>query len=265
MPSNINALNIDTSTPILFVPGAMSGSWIWEDNFAQHYRAMGFKVHCMTFSGHHLSFKERLKLRFNDYVDECIEAIESFDKAPTVIGHSLGGLASLHATAHAKAHALILMSPVPISGVVGSMSSLAKKSPISLAKFITAACYAGITRYGTPPIGIYSNTCDTADADKVTAQLRSESIPVLMKLLSPPKLISTKLHPSNILFLAAKGDHIIPHTEIQKSADQLGADIKIYEGLSHTYQAESCWPDIADDILQWLHQSNMKDYQASAA
>ena len=265
MSSIKNKYEIDTSIPILFVPGAMTGSWIWEDNFAQYYRNMGFDVHCMTFSGHDSTFKQRLQLRFDDYVNECIEAIERFDQAPIVIAHSLGGLVSLHATAKVKARALILLSPVPISGVLGSMTSLAKKSPVSVAKFITAACYAGVTRLGTPPVGIYSDTCEQASAESVTAQLKSESIPVLMKLLSPPKLDTTALNPSNILFVAAKGDHIISHSEIKKSAHQLGADLKIYEGLSHTYQVESGWPEIADGMTQWLGQLIWKDAKARAA
>jgi pimeloyl-ACP methyl ester carboxylesterase len=253
MVSFKDAANSSQNVPILFVPGAMSGAWIWENNFASFFRSQGYKVHTMSFSGHGSSAAKRLRLSFSNYVDECVAAMSSCDAPPIVIAHSLGGLVALHAATKIETHSLVLLSPVPAFGVLGSMASLAKKSPISVAKFVSAACYSGITKLGTPPLGIYSDTCHPDAAKTVTSQLQSESIPVLMRLLAPPALQKEKLDPEKILFIAAKGDLIIPYLEVIKSARHIGSEAIVYDGLSHTYQVERSWEDIAKDITRWLH------------
>ncbi|TNC79378.1 MAG: hypothetical protein C9356_19500 [Oleiphilus sp.] len=241
-----------SARPILLVPGAMTGAWIWADNFEQAFRSAGYAVQTMEFRGHGAGLGERFKARFGHYVDDCVNAIEAFDQAPVLIGHSLGGLIALHASARVEVAATALLSPAPVEGIGRSLLSLGRKSPVSLAKFIAATVDARLTRYAEAPLGIYSDTCDIERAQAITAQLRSESLPVLLRLLAPPRLEFNKLSPEKILFIGAKGDHIIPAAEVERSARTLGSPLKVYEGLSHTYQAESSWPMVASDIQHFI-------------
>ncbi|SNC66014.1 Lysophospholipase, alpha-beta hydrolase superfamily [Marinobacter sp. es.048] len=246
------------SRTLLLVPGAMTGKWIWEGNYADAFEAAGYNVRTMSFRGHDASFKERLGMRFEDYVDDCVSAIQQCPEAPLVLGHSLGGLISLHAAARTPVDSIALLSPAPVQGILRSMVTLALSSPTSLVKFGAALTDARVTRLGSPPNGIYSESCDDTKTSLITEQLRSESIPVLLSLLNPPKLPPLAIDSSRILFIGATGDRIIPPVEVEKSARILNSPCRIYTGLCHTYQAEKDITPVIEDLLAFFEAEVFK-------
>lgn len=185
-------------------------------------------------------------------MEAVIAAIDACEDPPFVLAHSLGGLAALHAAAHRPIARMALLSPVPLWGMRPSIAALAKRSPLSVVKFAAALTDARLTRLGSPPVGIYSDRCDPARANAITQRLRSESLPVMLQLLAPPRLDMARLDAERILFLGATGDHIIAPPQIRHAAETLGSACHIYDGLSHTYQAEPEWPQVASDVLAWF-------------
>jgi pimeloyl-ACP methyl ester carboxylesterase len=163
----------------------------------------------------------------------------------------LGGLVTLLAARQKPIAAAALLSPIPPDGVLRSMVALGRRSPVSLLKMLMVATDARITRYGTPPLGVYSETCDPALAAATTQKLRGESLLALAQTLvrrrggsAPP---NTPLH-----FFGAEGDYIIPAAEVRRSARLFNAPVTIYPGMSHSFQVERDWAVMAGDIRDWL-------------
>lgn len=238
--------------PILFIPGALTGEWIWQGNFPEYLKAKGYPVHTFSFPGHGASFIQRNRFGLQDYIQSCVDKISSMPTPPIVIAHSLGGLVAQYAATRVKVQALILLSPVPATGMSNAILQLAKKSPLSVLKFASVLIDGRIARFASAPLGVYSDTCSPEQRKLVTHQLKGESLPVALSLLAPHKIDKQSLSTDRILFIGATGDHIIPASEVQKSADALGCQAIIYEGMSHTFQIEKDWPKIAQDMLDWL-------------
>jgi len=238
---------------VLFVPGAMLGSWVWEDNFSCFFRQQGYDTHALDFSGTGQPFFKRSRLLFSDYVAECARYIEYFDTPPIVIAHSMGGLIALHAACRAQTKTLILLSPAPVQGVLTSLMLLLKRSPASFFKFALALLDARIACLGEPPIGFFSTTCNQRTIKETMQRLQSEPIAVMLALLRPHSLWKTSLKTQRVLFIGAEGDLIIPPTEVIKSANLLGSAYKIYPNFCHFYQAEKEWHSIAEDMMFWLN------------
>jgi len=235
---------------VLFVPGALTGGWIWQRDFVPFFEAAGYATETVTFPSHEASGLRRQRLGLASAVAHLRGVVARQARPPIVIAHSLGGLVTLLLAREQPLAAAALLSPVPSDGVWRSLVSLGRRSPLSLAKLLSVAVDARVTNYGTPPVGIYSDSCDPALAEAITRRLRGESLRALGEALwrrDDTVLLATPLH-----FFGAEGDYIIPAREVRRMAARYAAPVTIYPGMSHTFQAERDWQRVAGDVLRWL-------------
>ena len=147
--------------------------------------------------------------------------------------------------------ALALLSPVPIDGMAPSALSLALKSPFSLLKHVSIAFEPRFSRLAEAPLGIYSQNVRQDTQKEFSGRLQAESIVVLLQSLFHP-MDSDKSFPCPIHLWGAEGDHIIPASEVERSARLLKAPYRIFPGMSHTFQSQPNWRNLADDMLGWM-------------
>lgn len=96
------------------------GTWcdgnVWGE-FATGLRQMGYKVHTPSFRYHDLPYQECLAkvgtVTLQDYRDNLLALIESLDKPPLILGHSLGCLVAQMVAGKTEVAGMILMGPAP--------------------------------------------------------------------------------------------------------------------------------------------------------
>lgn len=213
----------------------------------------GFDVHAMSFRGHGQKGWRLNRLGLESYVEDLRTVVARLPRLPVIVGHSLGGFVTLRLLEQMSLPGALLLSPVPPDGVVRSMVGLAVRSPVSVAKLLSAAIDRRVTALGAPPVGIYSDSADPVLADEITGQLQAESLRALGGVLRPRRLelsrIDTPIH-----CFGADGDYIIPSREVRRVAEILGAAVTIFPGMSHTFQAEREWRRVADAMLRWIDE-----------
>jgi pimeloyl-ACP methyl ester carboxylesterase len=241
--------------PVLLVPGALNGAWVWQDNFQPFFETAGFEVHTFEFPSHSARGMRRQALSLADYRQYLADRIAGFAKPPILIAHSLGGLVSLHVMHLVPVSAVALLSPVPPDGVLRSMVSMTLRSPISAVKMLAVIAEARFALIASAPFGMHSDTSDPEGVTWIAGRLRSESLLALTQAIwqrLPHAPAPVPLH-----FFGATGDHIIPAEEVRRAADLYGAPVTIYEGMSHAFQVERDWAQIAGDILRWLSEEGL--------
>jgi pimeloyl-ACP methyl ester carboxylesterase len=64
--------------PVLLVPGALNGAWVWEDNFKPFFESAGFDVHTFEFPSHSERGLRRQALTLEDYRQHLVNKIGNF-------------------------------------------------------------------------------------------------------------------------------------------------------------------------------------------
>jgi pimeloyl-ACP methyl ester carboxylesterase len=107
--------------PVLFVPGWGCPIYVYRRNLPAVADA-GFRAIAVDLKGHGLSFKPLGNEQYSvealvDHIEEILDALEL--KTPALVGHSMGGTLLYHfvSTHPERARALVLLSPVGMSGV----------------------------------------------------------------------------------------------------------------------------------------------------
>jgi pimeloyl-ACP methyl ester carboxylesterase len=85
----------------------------------------------------------------------------------------------------------------------------------------------------------------------MTRRLQAESLLALGQSLVP-RVIRKEPPNCPLKYWGAEGDHIIPASEVRRAALDMGAEARIFPGISHNMQCEPDWRDVADDILTWI-------------
>jgi pimeloyl-ACP methyl ester carboxylesterase len=92
-------------TPLLFVHGTWHGSWCWEEYFIPYFLDRGYECHALNFRGHGGSPNSK-SLRITtigNYVEDLTKVVNSMEKPPIFIAHSMGAYVVQHYLSKQKA------------------------------------------------------------------------------------------------------------------------------------------------------------------
>ena len=84
--------------PVLLLHGAWHASWVWE-NWLSLFAARGWDACVLDLRGHGASEGSYREARLTDYLADVRGAIDTFERTPVLVGHSLGGLLIQHLVA----------------------------------------------------------------------------------------------------------------------------------------------------------------------
>ena len=237
--------------PLLFVPGAFAGGWMWEDTFLPFFAERGFDTYAMSFRAHGRQGWPLHSLGLEAFVSDLAYVVERLPAAPVLVGHSLGGLVAYEYARDHELPAVVMFSAVPPDGTLRSFARLARLDALSAVKMAAMSVFPPIRMLGSPPKGVYSERVPGETARAFTRRLRPESWRVLSEVLVRPR---ARVRPLDVPVYAvgATGDHLVPDCEVRRTARALGAPCRIFEGFSHPPFVEPGWAAIPEDIAGWI-------------
>jgi len=242
--------------PLLFVHGAWHGAWCWERFFLPYFAEQGFESHAINLRGHGPG-ADRKKLRWariKDYVADVAEVARTFTTPPIVIGHSMGGLVAQKYLETFYAPAGVLLAAVPPKGAWRTTLSYVRRHPLPFLKTNLTMNLGPIV--GTPQLAremLFSETISDDELAAYFGQLQDESYwaYVDMMLLNLPKPERVKVP---MLVLGGENDRVFSVEEVRETAVAYNT-APIFFSMPHNLMVEEGWRDVANTIIDWLHQA----------
>lgn len=245
--------------PLLFLHGAYTAAWCWQERYLPFFAAAGFHAHALSFSGHGGSRRRDLldSYSIDDYAEDVAAAVAGLPTPPVLIGHSMGGFVVQKYLERHAAPAAVLMCSVPPQGLASSAVSMFFGKPkllLDLNRLMSGhqvALDSLREALFAQPI-----SCDDLARYYRLAQPESHRAIWDMTLFNLPHtgraLASLPHGRDDLLVLGAEHDLIIPASLVEMTARSYGVGATIYPGIGHGLMLEVDWQKPAQDIIDWL-------------
>ncbi len=235
------------------------GAWCWAEHFMPYFAQHGYATYALSLRGHGASEgKKNLRsVKLSDYVADVEQVVTGMDRAPVLIGHSMGGMVIQKYLESHQLPAAVLMASAPPKGLLASTLRIARRHPLIFLKVnLTQSLYPAV---GTPEMCkevLFSPDMPGAQVEAYFKRLQDESYRAYMDmmLLNLPRL---KLIDSPVLVLGAANDKAISPYEVEATAKAYGTQAEIFPDMAHNMMLESGWQAVADSILTWFEEKGL--------
>lgn len=245
--------------PLLFLHGAYTAAWCWQEHFLPFFADAGFQSHALSFSGHGASrWRDRLDhYSIEDYVDDVLQAVGHLPAPPVLIGHSMGGFVVQKYLERHAAPAAVLMCSVPPHGLAAPAIGMLFGRP-SLFADLNQLMSGGRVALDSLRKALFAQPVPPADLQRYLGLAQPESHRAIwdMMLFNLPRPDRLLAHlpggHDDLLILGAEHDLIIPASLVAMTARSYGTQATIFPGMGHGLMLEADWHISARTILDWL-------------
>ena len=240
-------------TPLLFVHGAFTGAWCWDEHFLPFFAEAGYAAHAVSLSGHGRSRgRDRLdQLSIADYVADVAETVARLPTPPILIGHSMGGfVVQKYLEEHAAAGA-VLMCSVPPQGLMSAAINVMFARP-TLFQDLNSLMGGGHVALETLREALFAQPISVDDLTRFYRWSQPESHRAIwdMSLFDLPR--ASRIHDVPLLVIGAEHDHLMPVSTAHMTASRYGVEAEIFPGMGHGLMLEHDWRKVAERLLRWF-------------
>lgn len=242
--------------PLLFVHGAFTGAWCWEEHFLPFFAEAGYASYAVSLSGHGGSRgRDRLDhLSIADYVADLAEVVERLPVPPVLIGHSMGGFVVQKYLEKHEAAGAVLMCSVPPQGLVSAAFGMMFSHPRLLGDLNTLMS-GGQVALDSLRDALFAQPIGVDDLTRFYRASQPESHRAIWDMslfdLPHPGRVAGKLP---MLVLGAELDHLMPPSTAEMTARSYGVEAEIFSGMGHGLMLEKDWRQVAQRVLDWLKE-----------
>ena len=254
-------------TPLLFVHGAYSGAWVWDEHFLPFFARNGYQAHALSLRGHGESpgHEGLIFARLRDYVADVEEVMATLPTPPVLIGHSLGGMVVQKVMHRRELPAAVLMASAPPHGMITSMFGMAFANPglireLAMVQTVGPMAVDGVNLRRA----LFADATPDETVARCMRRFQSESALVVLDLLGLDLPPSTPCLDLPVLVLGAEHDSFVFRGGLDATADTYRTVAEVFPGIAHAMMLEHNWQTVADRILGWLAATVKPKAEASA-
>ena len=240
-------------TPLLFVHGAFSGAWIWDEFFLPYFAEQGYHAYAVSLRGHGDSQggEDIDWWSIADYVDDVRATIARMPHPPVLIGHSMGGFIVQKIMEKTRPPAVALLATVPPQGLLPSSFTMAFTRP-DLMSQINRVMSGGMVKTDVIREGLFAQDVDEKVLEHFYFRMQTESQRAIwdMSLFDLPLPPRSGVPP--MLVLGAAEDQLVPSSQAYATGAYYGVKAEVFDHMGHCLMLERDWEIVAQRILRWL-------------
>jgi pimeloyl-ACP methyl ester carboxylesterase len=246
-------------TPLLFVHGMWHAAWCWAEHFLPYFAQHGYPSHALSLRAHGGSEgRDRLRwISMGDYVSDVVQIVGQMERAPVLVGHSMGGMVVQKYLEFDAAPAAVLLASAPPNGLIPATLRVAARHPLTFLKVSLTMSLAPVVC--TPQLAQEAFFSSDAPDEKVRHcfnRLQDESFRAYLDMmglnLPRPSRVETPF-----LVLGAADDNLISPTEVEATAQAYGTTAHMFPDTAHDMMLEDRWELVAEHILSWLDEQGL--------
>ncbi|HAY50350.1 alpha/beta hydrolase [Thalassospira sp.] len=241
--------------PLVFVHGAFTGAWCWNEHFLNWFADKGFETVSFSLRGHGGSGGRQLRslASIDDYVEDLEEVVDTLGQTPVLIGHSMGGYIIQKYLEQHTAEAAILMASVPPEGLLASNAMMAMAQPDLYFQMAWLQAIGPHT-FLRERLGRAMLSPDIAEDEGMIyfGRLETESQRALLDMMGANPIFLTTDEAPAMLVIGAHDDEIIQSELIHHTARKYHADYALVDDIHHAMMLDKNWEKVAETMLEWL-------------
>jgi pimeloyl-ACP methyl ester carboxylesterase len=235
--------------PVVMVHGGAHGGWAW-DAMATYLCERSWECHALNWYNHGDSARapENVFVK-RSIVDvahqEISHVVDGLHQEPILLGHSMGGLASLAYAEKAPVHRLVLLTPVMPTSVNPDQIPL----QVDLARPFPPFPPEVAKR-------LFFTTLDDATADRYHRLLVPESPLAVFEATRWTVSIDLDTIKAPVFVFASELDVLTPPAAVERMARMLEAEYELVPGIGHSDMLLKSpeWQHVAKNVDAWLSQ-----------
>lgn len=242
-------------TPLLFVHGAYSGAWVWDQHVLPFFAKQGYQAHAVSLRGHGESGgRDKLMFaRLRDYVADLEEVIATLPTTPALIGHSLGGMVVQKMLHRRAIPAAVLMASVPPHGLIPSMFGMSIANPMLFRELAMVQTFGPTVINGlNVRRALFADDTPDEDVLRYMKRFQPESTLVILDLLGLDLPPSTPCLDLPVLVMGAEHDQFVFRGGVEATAETYRTTAEVFPGMGHAMMLDHNWQQVAERILTWL-------------
>ena len=234
---------------IVMVHGGAHAGWVW-DRWANWLSLLGWECHAIDWYHHGLSaplptnqFLTRSITAVSQEIGLVVNRLRGQGKRIVLMGHSMGGLAALHAATLYQPDQLVLVTPVVPAQVGATVIPLAIDLSVP---------------YPVPPFPVakamFFATMTDSEATPYYSQLQPESPQAVWEATRWSVSINLSAITMPALALSASADTLTPPAAVQTLSQLLGGQYVALTGIGHSdvLLKSTGWLSSVQRVEQWL-------------